>query len=343
VEHLSEIQLRKRLHRIQVFFWVLYFLFFFLFNLSDEKGHIYLALSYSTKITIFHILVIYGHIFLVMPYWFKRMYLRSILMSLMIISVLVIGRRLIEFQVLSFLHFPNVVFWNSHAIIYNYAMAYISVAISVPIKFSFDYFQLQNHQKELLNQQLQSEMKYLKMQINPHFLFNTLNNLYYLTQVKSDLAPQIVYKLAELMRYMLEKGKEELVSLDTEIAFIQAYLDLERIRIPHISIKFEISGDEKKIKIPPLLLIPLVENAFKHGIDKSNPNNFVNLYLTIETNQMYFRVENRYYPHHKKEQKDGLGLSNLKKRLSLLYGDRFILNVYKIDEDQFVSEMNIPI
>ena len=173
-------------------------------------------------------------------------------------------------------------------VIYRFAMGIITMVVSVPIKYMFDYFQLQAKQQQIINQQLDAEMKYLKQQINPHFLFNTLNNLLYLTKKKSDAAPGVVEKLANLMRYLLEKETVEFVPMEEEIEFINSYLELEKIRIPQINIDLKYRGETKDKMIPPMLLIPLVENAFKHGVDKSSKNNFVKLNASIKDNRIYF-------------------------------------------------------
>jgi len=156
-----------------------------------------------------------------------------------------------------------------------------------------DWLESQREKKELQSQTLQSELKFLKSQINPHFLFNTLNSLYALTLKKSDQAPEIVLKLSEMMRYMLYECNEREVPLSKEINYLKNYLELEKIRQgKKMEINFAMDGEVGHQKIAPLMFIPFVENSFKHGISNQISAGYVNILLEINQNEVTVTIEN---------------------------------------------------
>lgn len=218
------------------------------------------------------------------------------------------------------------------------------ILISSMMQFSFDYFKLQAQQQKMANQQLEAELKYLKLQINPHFLFNTLNNLLLLTNKRSPQASVVVEKLAYMMRYLLEKDRKKQVPLHTEIDFINAYIDLERIRVKNTDISFDVEGDLNGHSLPPALLITLVENAFKHGIKKTASSNFVHIELKARPEEITFEVTNplhRHTTHSKGEM--GIGLQNLRKRLQLLFPDRHRLQVGPTEKETYGALLTIQV
>jgi LytS/YehU family sensor histidine kinase len=178
-------------------------------------------------------------------------------------------------------------------------------------------------------QQLQSELSLLKAQVNPHFLFNTLNNVYGLIlQQQTNQAAEVTLKLSDLMRYMLESSKLNLVLLRKEIKFIEDYLSLERIRLsPTNTITFEVSRVDREIFIPPLLFIPLVENAFKHGLQNQVDAGCASFHLTLQQHELYFEAINTKGNSLQRTEVSGTGLENLTKRLQLLYPDKHTLQI----------------
>ncbi|MFZ1704562.1 MAG: histidine kinase [Saprospiraceae bacterium] len=189
----------------------------------------------------------------------------------------------------------------------------------------------QGEKKELESQNLQSELKLLKSQINPHFLFNTLNSLYALTLKKSDLAPEIVLKLSEMMRYMLYECNEKEVYLEKEINYMQNYLELERLRHgSKMDIVLNIGGQVKDQKVAPLLLMPFIENSFKHGINNQLNKGFVKLDLMLKDGILSMDLTNSKAPSVPKirdKKSGGIGLANVKRRLQILYPKSHILNI----------------
>ncbi len=198
--------------------------------------------------------------------------------------------------------------------------------------------------KELENQKLQAELSFLKMQVNPHFLFNALNNIYSLAVMeKSKKTGDSILKLSELMRYVLyeKEDAENKVSLDKEIRHINSYIDLEKLRRPgDVYINFSIEGDTNGKRIVPLLLFPLIENACKHGVltDAQKP---VDISLKVTDHELNFSIENsiNFY---QKDEVGGIGIPNVQKRLDLLYGKKYTLDVSKT-ADRFIVNLQLPL
>lgn len=200
------------------------------------------------------------------------------------------------------------------------------IFLSTILKFIIDWFRNEQIRSNLENEKLISELAFLKSQINPHFLFNSLNNIYSLAYQKSDKTPEAVLKLSEIMRYMLYESNENLVKLDDEIRYVENYIELQKLRFKDkVYITFEIDGDTHDKKITPLVLISFVENAFKHGIatDKDNPLTIV---LNVTVDKLFFQVINKKSTQNK-DQTGGIGLQNVQRRLDLLYKGQYRLHI----------------
>ena len=200
------------------------------------------------------------------------------------------------------------------------------VFLSTILKFIIDWFLNEKIKTNLENEKLISELAFLKSQINPHFLFNSLNNIYSLAYQKSEKTPEAVMKLSEIMRYMLYESNEATVNLDDEIRYVKNYIELQKLRFKdNAYIKFEIDGDTHDKKITPLVLISFVENAFKHGVatDKDNP---ITIVLNITPEKLFFQVINKK-SNQNKDETGGIGLQNVKRRLDLLYKGNYRLHI----------------
>jgi hypothetical protein len=198
--------------------------------------------------------------------------------------------------------------------------------IPIPFLFSLWIFEQWKWLQNLKAEKLETELSLLKAQINPHFFFNTLNNLYALTIKNSEKAPEVILKLSDMMRYTIYEGEKESVKLQDEIEYLKNYIELHKIRYKKtVEITFNHDVDTS-LTIAPLLFIILLENAFKHGIDSLSENAFVTIDLYEEDKFIYFIIENNFDPKEKSES-GGIGLKNLKRRLSLLYKDNHELKV----------------
>ncbi len=164
----------------------------------------------------------------------------------------------------------------------------------------------------------------LKSQINPHFLFNTLNNIYSFSITKKPNTSDLILKLSELTSYVLYDSDKDTVLISDEIEFISNFIELERIRVDEkVKIDFDVNLSNPNIQIAPLLFIPLVENIFNHGLHKQSESDFAKISITDKNNKLVFTTINTYYPDIKehKKSKTGIGIKNLRKRLQLIYPD----------------------
>lgn len=220
-------------------------------------------------------------------------------------------------------------FFNNTREIYSLLSGtYFIVFLSVAIKLAEFWFREQNRKQAAMKEKIEAELKLLKSQIHPHFLFNTLNNIYSLALLKSDQAPRAVLKLSELLDYLIYQGENESVPLKKETDLIRNYIELENLRYgDRLEVDFRLSGNPDNIRIAPLLLIPLVENAFKHGISQSRDAHSLTIQTEIRGKAVDFSVENTVPRQKQGGEKGGTGLANLRKRLGHLYPDRHALEI----------------
>jgi LytS/YehU family sensor histidine kinase len=214
------------------------------------------------------------------------------------------------------------------------------------IRFAVGWFEFEAKQKSVENERLTAELNFLKSQINPHFLFNTLNNLYYLAYSQSANTTEVIAKLSQMMRYMIYDSNYPLVPLSKEIEYMENYISLERLRLnDQIPIKFTLEGgNPQDFLIAPLIFITFLENAFKHGVINNHPEAWVNISIQIKGTECVYRVENSKIPFSKPEaeHKSGIGLQNVKRRLELSYPGKHSLTVEN-RKDRYSVQLNIQL
>ena len=222
---------------------------------------------------------------------------------------------------------------------------FISIFVGM-LRFVEDYFRREAERRELENTQLSSELRFLKAQVNPHFLFNTLNNLYYLVVNQSGHAPDVVAKLSGMMRYMLHESNHPTVPLAREVEYLESYLDLERLRLDDaVPIAFDVTGSVEGVRIVPLVLITFVENAFKHGIGGGGAESWVTIRLSVRAGHVQFRVSNARVAANQKTVREasGIGLANVRRRLELAYPERHTLTVTEGEREYTVDlQIDLP-
>lgn len=210
---------------------------------------------------------------------------------------------------------------------------YPIVFTAVAIKLLKYWYTNQKAQQILRQEKLQAELKFLKTQIHPHFLFNTLNNLYALTLKKSDKAPETVLKLSELINYMLYECRSDEVSLTKEIKFIRNYVDIEKMRYgDKLDVDIRVSGEVTDRKIAPLILLPFVENCFKHGASEDLQQSWVKVTIDSHPDHLVIKVENSKAGTNGHTREEGIGIENVKRRLDLLYPEKHALKIINGDE-----------
>jgi len=191
------------------------------------------------------------------------------------------------------------------------------------IRHTYNYVKLKQATQQLRIEKQLAELNYLKSQTNPHFLFNTLNNIYSLARDKSDLAPESILRLSKILRFMLYEAGGEYIAIEQEIKIISDYIDLEKLRYDEsLQVNFNYDIEDMKQSLPPLLLIPLVENAFKHGVSETRNRPFVDIHLSVNQRQLMFVLKNstEEFPG-ERGVSENIGLSNLRRQLELLYKD----------------------
>jgi two-component system, LytTR family, sensor kinase len=191
------------------------------------------------------------------------------------------------------------------------------------IRHIYNYIKLRQAAQLLRIEKQAAELNYLKSQTNPHFLFNTLNNIYALARDKNDLAPESILRLSKILRFMLYETGGEYIAIEQEVKIINDYIALEKLRYDEsLRINFNYDVEDMKQALPPLLLIPLVENAFKHGASETRSHPFVDIHLSVNKRQLIFLVKNSAETFSEQGSiRENIGLSNLRRQLQLLYTD----------------------
>jgi two-component system LytT family sensor kinase len=195
---------------------------------------------------------------------------------------------------------------------------------SISLRFIQKWQEDEKRNREIEKEKITSELTFLRQQINPHFLFNALNSIYAMTINTSETASNTILKLSSILRYMLYETENRLVNLKDEINIINDYIDLQKIRMPqNVMVNFHVSGDTGNKQIAPLLLIPIIENAFKYGTDNVN-DAFIYITISILNNELELQVENRIVQREQNSGTDsGIGIKNIRRRLELLYPDNY--------------------
>jgi LytS/YehU family sensor histidine kinase len=214
--------------------------------------------------------------------------------------------------------------------------------LSLVFRIAIAYFTLKQQTEEILLQKSQAELNLLKSQVQPHFLFNALNSIYYRVYKVDPPSAGLIERLSDIMRYFVDESPKEVVPVSTEVAFIENYMELERIRIRHgASIHFE-KAYNPELRIPPMLLMTFVENIFKHGIDKSRKQNRVTISLAQQNDFLLFKTSNQRVAPEPGDQPGGFGIINLTKRLRMLYGEKFELTIDG-EGELFTAFLKIPL
>jgi two-component system LytT family sensor kinase len=192
------------------------------------------------------------------------------------------------------------------------------------LMFAVKYVRLQltmkEREKKLIKEKLETELKMLRNQMNPHFLFNTLNNIYALTKKKSDKAEEAIMKLSDLLSFMLYRSDKPDISMEEEIQILDNYIELEKLRYDRLSVIFNKSIDDENVRVAPLLLLPLVENAFKHGPSGSRFNSFIDINFILKEKILFFEISNSFEPGlDQVKTTENIGLNNTRRQLELMY------------------------
>ncbi len=291
----------------------------------DVKGLLVIFLLYP----IINIGLFYLNYLVFIPRFLDKkryiVYIAIILVTIIIFGFGKYGLGLIfKSYVLMRMHGQQIGFWSYFVGAFFTSLTFIF--LSTTVKFTIYWFRNERTQRDLENQRLTAELSFLKSQINPHFLFNSLNSIYSLAYQRSETTPDAILKLSEIMRYMLYECNDNKVSLEKELQYLQNYIDLQKIRFGEKAyIDFKISGRVDGQKIVPLLLIAFIENAFKHGV-ANNASSPIQILIEVDDSRLHFFAQNKKHNNNRDNQ-GGIGLINVTRRLDLLYPESYKLNI----------------
>ncbi|MEM9544322.1 MAG: sensor histidine kinase [Bacteroidota bacterium] len=222
----------------------------------------------------------------------------------------------------------------------NFGLAIMALVLSFPLIVIIEWYRQSYALTKLEKEKSLAELNLLKQQINPHFFFNTLNNLYSMSLNEDKETPETILQLSELMRYVIYKGKEEKVRLKDEVKYMKDYIQLQMIRVhQNVNLKMDFKLDDEDLEVSPLLFVILLENAFKHGIEPAGDNSMLHISLKEQMRIIHFECLNSK-PKDSSYKSGGIGLSNLKKRLEIVYPDRHALH---IEEDACIYKATLKI
>ena len=335
-----------------IIFWVSYFSFNYV-----RWGHYFDDYEYSIKSNLvefpIHIILCYFHLYWLIPRLLSKkkitLYIIGLFVSVLVMSFVKI---LLTYGLVTTNIWPESAYEETNLFGLSYIITvYVGelyiVGVTAAIKLMIDRLKERDAQRELEKNSLETELAYLKSQIQPHFFFNTLNSLYALTLEKSELAPNTILKLSNLMSFVIYRAKADVVSLMETVTHMKNFIELEKIRFgSKLNIDFEISG-ELDGKIPPLILSPFVENSIKHGGLSPEGTIDINIRLHVQEKTLIFEVENWLKNYKDSEENErlngeGIGLENTIRRLKLLYKDNYQLDIDQIN-DKFKIHLTLPL
>ena len=332
---------KATLVRLQYLVWaaVLLISFFAMLSADGVKRSATSAIINSC----FYALIIYGNIQFLYPHLYqKKRYVLYAIASVLLLLLAGLGKGYLSFLTHNryFASAPKLLDAGTYI---TFFLSGITVFIlSFIFRLAIAYFLMKQASEEALLQRSQFELKLLRAQVQPHFLFNTLNNMYYEAYLDSPRTAQLIERLSDIMRYFVDQNIQDTVPLGTEVQFLDNYIALERIRIkPEPEIEFEKKFDPG-VYIPPMLLMTFVENIFKHGIDKISGCNKIEISLVHQNGYLYFHTKNPINKHARQVSPNGMGLDNLRKRLSILYGDNFEMDIVN-DGQYFKATLKVPL
>ena len=339
----SEFRIPLRFHFL---FWIIYFIFNFLRFGSINNDYWY---SFKSNLVEFplNIIITYFTIYYLIPrYILKKKYLLFLLTFAGSLVLFYLVRTSLSYLLVTKDIWPEAQgnqqpFTVIHIVEVMIGTIYVIALVSA-IKLAYDWVNEKRKNDELQRIQLQTELDFLKTQIQPHFFFNTLNNLYALVIKQSPQAPDVVMKLSEIMQYVLYEVKEPKISLMKSINYLYSYLELEKLRYgDRVKSEISIEGDIDEVTVPPLIFLPFIENCFKHGI-KDQGSIKVDIDFVVDDKFLYFTVENTLGDDKEFITKHGIGIENVKRRLELLYGKKCTLKTIA-SEDTFKVLLKIPL
>lgn len=327
---------------MQALLWAVFYLLLLLYTTHKWDYALYGVLN-ATISTGFYLAAAYGNSSWLIPSFMRKGRMAAyFLLSILFLGVLIVSRMYIEYVVLMPLHKAFYGFTWAH-FSFDTITLLVSFLFGALLSVALNYLILLKQKEELMGRHAAAELNLLKAQVQPHFLFNTLNNIYSLSKSGSTKTPDMIARLSELMRYFIDDSPKDKVPLSTEMEFVHNYLDLEQLRMLHpLRLHISVEGDISNVRVPPMLLMPFVENVLKHGVDKTEKDNLLEATVAVREGRLSYKVVNSLHGENCTGISKGFGLTNLRKRLELLYPGSFQLTTAKHDH-RFVAELQIPV
>lgn len=317
---------------------------YFFRNIKLYKS-INIALTLSSYSVLAEIIFTYLIVYWLIPKFFTSNRKTFITLLLILSSLLVIAQSpvyIIWFKLEELPKYSFVLIWECVTIVIT--MSHAICGLFIACRLFKNYYLKMEERETLISENALAEMQLLKAQVHPHFLFNTLNNIYSFARKKSPDAGDLVLKLSDTLKYMINDCDVPLVPLEKEIKLIQDYIGLEKVRYgDRLNLEVEIKGDYQHKLIAPLLLIPFVENCFKHGASKMLKHPWIKLKINVEENTLYMYLSNsKPLQVLSQNGKNGIGLKNVQERLKLLYPGKHELAINST-ADEFSVQLHLPI
>lgn len=295
----------------------------------------------ATIFIFFHMMVSYFNNYLLIEWFlFRRKYVTYFLSLSLAILLVCFPLAVATYRYIPLSDESIAYIWSIQFFVYNFLIIIFTVLLTSSIKLFRNWYLKEQANKELQKLNVENELKFLKSQINPHFLFNNLNNLYALTLKQSDLAPDAVLKLSNILRFGLYESQKQKVAIDDDIQFVRDYIELEKLRLgERTDITLEVEGNTFGKMIEPFLFINFIENAFKHGANPTLGKSFIHIRYVLDDvhKRLIFSVSNNKpmsLNNLDKAKVGGIGLKNVQTRLNILYPSRHTLNIVE-DKDHY--------
>lgn len=329
---MSTFPLRYRAAALHVLFWSVYFSFY-IYQVGQE--HDWRRLVPGLLVTIgLNAALAYFNYFWLLPRLLRTRRVAEYLLLFAGPYALVVGLRILANRQLAVSVNQEYLHSAAHTWSVGLGTLFMTAFISL-LYFAIHWFALEARTKALEHENLTAELRYLKAQLNPHFLFNTLNNLYYLAYSRSERTPEVVATLAQMMRYMLEEANRPTVELSREIEYLGSYIQLEKLRLNHpIPITLTVDGQPAGRVVAPLIFLAFLENAFKHGVSTTSPTAWVRVHFDLTGSDCCYTVANGKLPAPTPTVSPaGTGLPNVRRRLALSYPHRHELRVEDLPDE----------
>lgn len=294
---------------------------------------------------VFTLIICYLNYFVLLPRFLNNKRWGQYLLEFTVPFVVIVALRVAAQRYLVNLYEGHERYFNSTTFVVHAFVVTLFIVVFIGfLRFVSDWFEFEAAKKEVENQTLVAELNFLRAQVNPHFLFNTLNNLYYLAYSKSPNTTEVISKLSQVMRYMIYEANHPKVLLAKEIEYMDNYIALEKLRLSdQAAINFKVTGDVSAAEIVPLILITFLENAFKHGVSSTNDSAWVKVGINVKGNVLDYSVENsKSSAAGTLTEKSGIGLVNVRRRLDLLYPNKYELDVSD-EKDRYYIHLKLDL